>query len=337
MAHTADRTVSKEHAVWNDRIGLIQIEAIPSQDSISRGALHLFSGPSLFYGSFRSEPPLAVPDPPIRNQEHAQMAELVQYSSFASTTDADWQVRHYRPRCWRPSLCRLDSLPPEIQILILGLAHDFATFVNFTQSTSRLMAVYNENQERLHAKVMLRALKEKGIDPHRPTDWLEISVWPQGTNKTIHDGGKPSLRFIPARAEFEERGLSLETTLQDIYYQIATNRPVSLSSSQCWLLGYIDQAVGWYTSTSYHGSYYGVEQLWCTGCFSIHIAPSNPDLFMTLCFGTRAADDLKLLKSQLQIRCEPFKDEVGVSPEEKWLQMQLNNSRRLCSLDCWID
>jgi len=296
--------MAKKHAVWDDRLGLIQNETIPSQDGTSRGVLQPLLGTSLFYGSFQSEPPLAALDPPIHDQEHAHMAELVQYSSIASATDADWQVRHYRPRSRRPSLCRLDFLPPEIQILILESAHDFPTFVNLTQSTSRLMAVYNENRSRLHAKVMLRVLKDKGIDPHRPTDWLEISVWPRGMNKTIHDVERKPLRFIPARAEFEERGLSLETTIQDIYYQTATHSPVSLTSSQCWLLGYIDQAVGLYTSTSRHGA----EQLWCTRHFSIPISRSNPDLFMTLCFGTRAADDLKLLKTRLPIRREPSED-----------------------------
>lgn len=162
------------------------------------------------------------------------------------------------------------------------------------------MAVYNEYRGMLHAKVMLRMLKDKGIDPHRPTTWLEVSMWPQGINKTIHDIERTTLRFIPTRAEFEERGLSLETTIQDIYVQTATNNPVSLTLSQCWLLGYIDQAVGYYTSSSSNGA----PELWCMGSFSEPVSPSNPDTFMTLCFGTRTADDLKMLKCKLRARIE---------------------------------
>lgn len=303
MARTADQIIARKLAAWDDHLDQTQNETLPAQISTPRGAMQHLLGSSLLFGSFQEESPLAAPDSPIHNQEYAHKTELVQYASTTTATDSGWQVGHYRSTIRKSHFCRLDALPPEIQMLILGFASDFPTFVHLTQSTSRLMAVYNENRERLHAKVMLRVLKDKGFDAHHPTTWLEVSLLPRSCSNLI-TASVGAMRKIPSREEFENRGLSLETTIQDIYYQIATNRPVSLTSSQCWLLGYIDQAVGLYTSTSRDGA----EHLWCTRHFSNPIARSTPDLFMTFCFGTRTADDLKLLKSRLPIRNEPSED-----------------------------
>lgn len=309
MARTVNGSTARKLAAWDDHFSRKRIETLPAHTSTPQGGLQRLLGSSLLLGSFQSDSPLAAPDAQIHKREHVDKTEWVQYASNTTAKDIGWQVGHYRPSTRKPGCCRLDTLPPEIQMLVLGFAPDFPTFVHLTQSTSRLMAVYNENQQRLHAKVMLRVLKEKGFDVHRPATWLEVSLLPRSYSKMIAACKEASLRLIPSRAEFENRGLSLETTVQDIYYQIATNRPVLLTSSQCWLLGYIDQAVGLYTSTSL----YGTEQLWCTGELLIprnsNFVP-NPEYFMTFCFGLRTVDELKLLKSRLPIVRVPSEDKV---------------------------
>jgi len=314
MARTADQIIARKLAGWDEHLDQTRNEILPAQLSTPRGAWQHFLGSSLLFGSFQSEPPLATPDSPAHGQEHAHKTDLVQYASTTTATDSGWQVGHYRSTIRKSQFYRLDTLPPEIQILVLGFAPDFPTFVHLTHSTSRLMAVYNENRERLHAKVMLRVLKDKGFDPHHPTTWLEVSLLPRGCIKIIAASEGAPMRKIPSREEFENRGLSLETTIQDVYVRTATNSPVSLTSSQCWLLGYIDQAVGLYTSSSRDGA----EQLWYTGNFSNPISRSSPDLFLTFCFGTRTADDLKLLKSRLPILSEPSEDVAAYVAPETW-------------------
>jgi len=314
MARTADQIIARKLAGWDEHLDQTRNEILPAQLSTPRDAWQHFLGSSLLFGSFQSEPPLATPDSPAHGQEHAHKTDLVQYASTTTATDSGWQVGHYRSAIRKSQFYRLDTLPPEIQILVLGFAPDFPTFVHLTHSTSRLMAVYNENRERLHAKVMLRVLKDKGFDPHHPTTWLEVSLLPRGCIKIIAASEGAPMRKIPSREEFENRGLSLETTIEDVYVRTATNSPVSLTSSQCWLLGYIDQAVGLYTSSSRDGA----EQLWYTGNFSNPISRSSPDLFLTFCFGTRTADDLKLLKSRLPILSEPSEDVAAYVAPETW-------------------